>query len=207
MSGKREHDPEDDMAKLLDLAAEQEALEMRAAEALSDAPGTKFVEPALRAAWGETAGRAGAAPRSPAEATAVPAERRGARPMWILGALAVAAAVLLFLWLRPRDGATSPGPRGEYLNTGDVRIDEPKETVKEWKRVRWTGPPGTYRVTVVDLETRDDSFQVTVTGEDHIELPASEIAKWKGGIEIRLARRENDGDWTRVAVQKSARTP
>ena len=51
----REPDPEiDDMARLLDDVAVQEALEMREAEALEHAPGLQKVERILQATWGES---------------------------------------------------------------------------------------------------------------------------------------------------------
>ena len=172
------------VAGLLDRAAALEAQEMREAQALADAPGSRRVDAALATAWG-------------------PPPRRRWRGLPVL---ALAAAVLAVSYLALREPG-EPGPRGEYLGDGQVAVVRPAPIADGWDRIEWSGPAdATYRVLVRDAKNGARVHgPVEVERANVLTLPDEANERWPSRIVIELERRDLDGTWIAAPRHESRR--
>ncbi|NOT31376.1 MAG: hypothetical protein HOP15_13095 [Planctomycetes bacterium] len=186
-------DPElEEVARLLDEVAAQEARDTRAAEALRDAPGLERVERTLSSAWGPAR-----------EAATEPAKKP-----WALVLLGVAASLFLFLWLRDARAPAQDGPRGEYLNDPEFELVAPPAQVTRWERIEWRGPAqGTYRVTVRDARTGALVHGPVQQAGTVLALAPGEAARWPQRILIELELQRPDGTWTATEPRESELRP
>jgi hypothetical protein len=187
-----ERDPElDDVARLLDEAAAEEARDMRAAEELEHAPGLDKVEPVLQSAWGE---------ESP----------RWRRRTWLglMSAVGVAAALVAIFWLRGAESTTGETPRDHFLNGDERGIVYPPARAARWDHIEWRGPPdGTYRLKVLS-ENGDLVYGPidNIRGTVH-DLPPEVTARWPTTITIEVSTRRKDGTWVPVGSRECRLQP
>ena len=200
MSGREpEADPElEAVARLLDEAADQEAIEEVEADALADAPGLDRVESTLRKAWGGAEG-----------------EVRGTKPaprMWTwkrIAIVAAAAGVLAYVGVRSGSDGKDDGPSGNYLADPTVEVVEPPERAARWDRIEWKGPEGaTYRVGVRSaLDGTELLAPVQVRASRVLQLTAEQTAAWPARIRIEVELRRADGSWDPAPSRVSERDP
>ncbi len=183
-------DPElDELARLLDEVAAQEARDTRAAEAQRDAPGLDRVERTLNSAW-------------------APARAPTKRP-WALFLLGAAASLALFLWLREARAPAQGGPRGEYLNEPEIEVLEPGAQVTRWERIEWRGPAdGTYRVTVRDASTGALALgPLQRSGSTVLPLEREQTRGWPRRVLIEVELRRADGSWIAAEPREAELRP
>jgi len=181
----------DEIARLLDATAEQEARDMRAAEGLREAPGAQRVEQVLGQVWG------------PARTEAPARSRRG----WVALGVVAAAVLLAILWLRER-GSPQDGPRGQYLGGGELELIAPPARASRWDRIEWRGSPqGTYRVRVLDAETGAPVLGPVQQAGTALAIAPEESARWPRRILIEIEERRDDGSWSEFASGESERAP
>lgn len=162
----------DELARLLDATAAQEALERREGDALRSAPGLADVERHLAAAWGEGGG-----------------SRRRSFPWFAMLSLAAAASVLYVL-LKP-EPERARAPSGEYLNQGSAQVRWTTGATPGAHTIDWTGAPaGSYSVRVLDAATGEVVFPRSTIAATTLEIPAEESAGWpvKVRIEVEVLR-------------------
>lgn len=176
-----EPDPElDDVARLLDEAAAQEASEMQAALELKEAPGLQKVEPTLTAAWSASA-------------------RASRKRNWFRFMIAVgaAAAIIAYFLMRGVGEPQSGGPSGQFLGDDEFKVVYPPEHASRWDRVEWTGPKeGTYRLRILDTRTRAVIYGPidNIKGTQRLLTP-EDTTQWPSKITIEVEKRLKDGTW------------
>ncbi len=181
----------DDVGRLLDDAAAQEARDMRAAEELEHAPGLESVESALQNAWSS------GSPRG-----------RG-RNRLLFFAAGVAAAIVAVFWMRGMEPATTGGNANDhFLNDEERGIVYPPAQTARWDRIEWRGPrDATYR-----LKVYSDSGELVYGPIDNIhgtvhDLPPEVSARWPAKITIEVSMRRKDGTWVAVGSRESRLQP
>jgi hypothetical protein len=178
---ERSNDPErdpalDDVAKLLDQAAELEARERAEAEALTSAPGLTDVERTLAGAWGETRG-----------------PRRGPFSLFAVLSLAAAALILVYV-LKPAPDSGSRGPSGEYLSQGTDELRWTPGSTPGSHVIDWTGTSAaTYRVTIRDAKDGRVVMPARTLSETSIEVSEAESARWPEQVVIEVEFRHANG--------------
>lgn len=184
-------DPElEELARLLDEVAAQEASDTRAAAALGAVPGLARVESTLQSAWG-------------------PAPRASNPRLWSLVLLGVAASLVLLLWLRETRSAGHGGPRGEYLGETEFEVLVPGARTEQWDRIEWAGPAdGDYRVTVRDASTGALLLgPLAHTKSTVLPLGRESTSAWPPRILIELELRRADGSWASAAPREAELAP
>jgi hypothetical protein len=201
VSAHRDPDPDrdpglDEVARLLDRVAAQEALEREEADALRSAPGLDRVEETLRGAW-----------------TASDGSARGRAKLRWWGVLAAAAVIVLFILFRggtePVDEGPNRGPRGQYLNDGEFQVVDPPERATRWDRIEWTGPAeASYRLRVRDAETgKVIHGPVGREGATMLLLSPEDTVRWPKRIVIEIEMRRADGSWALAEPRESELAP
>ncbi len=167
----------DELARLLDRAAAQEARERRESDELAHAPGLDDVERTLAGAWGER--------RRP---------RGGPYALFAVVSL-VAAAALLYLLLRPQARPEPRGPSGELLNQGTASVRCTPGPTPGAHTIDWSqAPAGTYRLRVLDLEHEGaELIPWRTIAATRLEISAEESALWPANLLIELEVRRADG--------------
>jgi hypothetical protein len=151
----------------------------------------------------ESADRAGEPPKP---ARVVPLVNRG----WARGALAAAAAILLFAVVFPLRtlvvGPSEEGPLrgGEEIILLETAADRP--IPREGFTLRWAGPPGTHydvRVATDDLSVIVEVFDLEAT---ELHLPEERLAELPSGTRIVWQVRASLPDGRRVASRTFVQT-
>lgn len=183
MISRDETDPEPDpgmdtVTRLLDEVAAREARDVQAAEELEDAPGLLEVERVLEEVWARPESDSG--------------RRRWLRLLSVVTALA--ALVLIFVWLRGKDGRMPKGPSDTFLGSDEFKVSHPSGIVNHWNPIEWSGPKGArYVVRVFDAETDARLLEPVPTLERSLTLSPELIEKWPLKIRIEVEMRHKDG--------------